>query len=67
MWGFRPFLEDEAGSTAIEYALIAGLIFLGIVASISGYADATGEMYDRFGAAIGEVTGDGGGGGDEGE
>ena len=28
------FLRDEAGATAIEYALIAGLIFLAIVAAI---------------------------------
>jgi pilus assembly protein Flp/PilA len=30
----RRFLTDEAGATAIEYALIAGLIFLAIVAAI---------------------------------
>jgi len=28
------FLRDERGATAIEYALIAGLIFLAIVAAI---------------------------------
>jgi pilus assembly protein Flp/PilA len=30
----RRFLQDERGATAIEYALIAGLIFLAIVAAI---------------------------------
>jgi pilus assembly protein Flp/PilA len=30
----RRFLQDERGATAIEYALIAGLIFLAIAAAI---------------------------------
>lgn len=30
----RRFLSDERGATAIEYAVIAGLIFLAIVAAI---------------------------------
>ncbi|MEZ6022964.1 MAG: Flp family type IVb pilin [Hyphomonadaceae bacterium] len=30
----RRFLADESGGTAIEYAVIAGLIFLAIVAAI---------------------------------
>jgi pilus assembly protein Flp/PilA len=29
------FAEDEGGATSIEYALIAGVIALGIVASVS--------------------------------
>ncbi|MBS0385198.1 MAG: Flp family type IVb pilin [Proteobacteria bacterium] len=30
----RAFLRDERGATAIEYAVIASLIFLAIVAAI---------------------------------
>lgn len=30
----QRFLSDESGATAIEYAIIAGLIFLAIVAAI---------------------------------
>lgn len=29
------FLRDESGATAIEYALIAGLIFLVIIAALT--------------------------------
>ena len=29
------FAQDEGGATSIEYALIAGIIALGIVASVS--------------------------------
>lgn len=32
--GLRDVLRDERGATVIEYALIAGLIFLAIVASV---------------------------------
>jgi pilus assembly protein Flp/PilA len=31
----KMFLADESGATAIEYALIAALIALGIVASLN--------------------------------
>lgn len=31
----RRFQNDESGATAIEYALVAGLIFLAIVSSLS--------------------------------
>ena len=32
------FLKDEEGVTAIEYALIAALIFLGIVAAVTAFS-----------------------------
>jgi pilus assembly protein Flp/PilA len=31
----KRFLADEGGATAVEYAVIAGLIFLAIVAAIA--------------------------------
>lgn len=30
----QRFLRDQAGATSIEYALLAGLIFLAIIAAI---------------------------------
>jgi pilus assembly protein Flp/PilA len=32
----KAFLKDETGATAIEYALIAGGISIGIVAAVKG-------------------------------
>jgi pilus assembly protein Flp/PilA len=32
----QSFLADESGATAIEYALIASLVAVGIIASIGG-------------------------------
>jgi pilus assembly protein Flp/PilA len=31
----KPFLQDESGATAIEYALIASLISIGIISGAS--------------------------------
>lgn len=53
---FMRFLEDDKGATAIEYALIAGLIFLAIVSSIHYYTDATGDLYTRISNAITGAT-----------
>ncbi len=32
----KRFIKDESGATAIEYALIAALIAVGLVASLDG-------------------------------
>lgn len=49
--GFRAWfvgvLGDESGGTAIEYALIAGGIFLAIVGAVSIYVDRVGNMYNN--------------------
>ncbi|MGH7028352.1 Flp family type IVb pilin [Brevundimonas sp.] len=52
------FLRDDSGATAIEYGLICGLIFLGIVAALTAFTDASGAMYERIRAAmVGAVGG----------
>jgi pilus assembly protein Flp/PilA len=40
------FCDDESGSTAIEYSLIVGMIFLVIVAAVTNMANSTSVMYD---------------------
>ena len=49
---FKRFLTDESGATAIEYGLIAGLIFLAIVSSVHYYTEHTEAMYNKIGDAI---------------
>ena len=46
------FLQEERGATAIEYSLIAALIFLAIVSSIRGFATATAVMYGNIQKAL---------------
>ncbi|WP_246101978.1 Flp family type IVb pilin [Methylobacterium terricola] len=52
----RRFRRDQSGTTAIEYALIAGLIFLALTTALSAYGDTAGSLYNnlstRFLAAL---------------
>jgi pilus assembly protein Flp/PilA len=41
----RAFRDDEAGATAIEYALIASLIFLAIIAAVALFATNATNMW----------------------
>jgi len=49
------FLGDESGATAIEYGLIAGLIFLAIIGGVGLFSAKTTETYDKIGTSIGGV------------
>ena len=53
---FKRFLTDESGATAIEYGLIAGLIFLAIVSAIHYYTESIGEMYGEIDTAVTDAT-----------
>lgn len=46
------FGRDTRGTTAIEYTLITGLVFLAIVTALHLYADRVGAMYQYIGNAI---------------
>ena len=48
----RRWLSDASGATAIEYALIAGLIFAVAVVGISAVGDSNNGMYARIGRAF---------------
>ncbi|WP_082173317.1 Flp family type IVb pilin [Methylobacterium platani] len=56
MRAVRRFLRDPSGTTAIEYALIAGLIFLALTAALATYGDSAGSLFNniktRFLAAL---------------
>jgi pilus assembly protein Flp/PilA len=54
MKNFARFFKDESGATAIEYALLAGLIGVGVVAA----ADTLGtEITALFGRVETELKG----------
>ena len=46
------FRGDEGGATAIEYALIAGLVFLAIVGGLKSFASGVEGVYGRIQTAI---------------
>lgn len=49
----KRFVRDESGATAIEYALIASLIFVVIVTSVSLFGTKTTGMMDMISTTIG--------------
>ncbi len=42
------FSRDQSGATAIEYGLIAAIIGVGIVASLSNIRDAYTALYNKI-------------------
>ena len=42
------FWRDEEGATAIEYGLIAGLIAVGIIASVSSIGTSLKSMFESI-------------------
>jgi pilus assembly protein Flp/PilA len=41
----RRFIQNESGATAIEYGLIAALLFLAIVTGASNYANGLKTLF----------------------
>ncbi len=41
----KRFFQDETGTTAIEYTIIAGLISIAIVAGVSLWSDSVTSMF----------------------
>jgi len=46
------FLRDEEGASAIEYALIAGIIAVGILGALEPVRDAIGKLFGKIGKAL---------------
>jgi len=49
---FAVLIRDESGQDLIEYALVAGLIGLGAVASMSGLASTIGNAFATVGNSL---------------
>lgn len=50
----RSFLRDEAGSTAVEYALISSLIAMAILGALTVISQDTSAMFDRLASGFTE-------------
>lgn len=53
------FLKDEAGTTAIEYGVIAGLLSLAIVGALTGLGVNLQSHFDNIGGQIESAVGSG--------
>jgi len=51
------FLKDEDGATAIEYALIAAIVGIGIIAALGPLTDAIKGAFNNISTALNENTG----------
>ena len=49
---FRAFLHDERGSTAIEYAMIAGIVSVGIMVSLLSFDKAFDNLSKKISDAV---------------
>ncbi len=56
-------LEDETGATAIEYGLIAGLVAVAAIASLSALGEALDGVFTRAAGELKAAVGGGGAGG----
>jgi len=50
------FWEDEEGATAIEYALIAGLIAVAIIGALSLLGEDIRELFGTISTELGKVN-----------
>lgn len=53
---FTGFPRNRSGATAIEYALIAGIISLGIIAGAGTLGAAVQTTYDGFATSVDKAT-----------
>lgn len=48
----KSFIADESGATAIEYGLIAALIAVVLIASMTILGEKVGGTFDKVGTAM---------------
>ena len=58
----QEFIQDECGSSIIEYGLIASTIALALVAILSSLGGIVTEAFDSVSNSMGSAGGDGNGG-----
>jgi len=49
---FKPFLADDSGATAIEYALMSSLIALALVTALTALGSRLGSEFSEVSAAL---------------
>lgn len=55
----RRFRDDRSGATSIEYSLVASLIFLAVVGSITAFGGSMADLFDFVVQAITAAIGGG--------
>ena len=58
---FKTFWADEEGATAIEYGLLASLIAVAIVGTVTALGGSLNDLFTRVSTALAAGTGGDGG------
>lgn len=53
MHGFKKFLNDDAGATAVEYGLIVALLAIAIMGAISAFGVGMSDLFTGLATTIG--------------
>jgi pilus assembly protein Flp/PilA len=53
---FKRFRDDEAGATAIEYALIGVLISIFIITAVTGVASEVSGLFNKVDTTMSSAT-----------
>ena len=53
---FKRFWKNESGATAIEYGLIASLVFLGCVTAFFAFGESANAMFEHVSTKVDEAT-----------
>ncbi|MGI4756755.1 MAG: Flp family type IVb pilin [Janthinobacterium lividum] len=53
---YRSFVKDESGQNLIEYALVAGLVGLAAVATMSSLGTKIGTAFSTVGSTLTSAT-----------
>jgi pilus assembly protein Flp/PilA len=48
----KIFVEDESGATAIEYALIAALVAISLIAAVTALGDSLSAIFTHVSTAL---------------
>lgn len=49
---FAKFLKDESGATAIEYGILAGLISVAIIGTVTAMGTSLTGIFDKISAQL---------------
>ena len=52
---FRHLMKNDDGATAIEYALLASLIAVGLIATLRAFGGAIQGVFNRAAAILGGI------------
>jgi pilus assembly protein Flp/PilA len=54
---FSKFMQDESGATAIEYALLAGIVGVGVITSLTAMKTALNTTFNSSATSLNGAVG----------